>query len=214
MLPSSPAASVIHPAQAPAADGEPPSVTISNPAPGQTLSGRSPVAANVHDDSGITSVQFLLDGRPIGAPESHGPCALDLRTTRCSPGRHVLSARATTPRATPPIEPCGGHHREPRRWGSILITDVQTTAEGRGTVRSRRFTDAEPGKLLLAFVAGQGPAGRRQSATVTGGGLHRRLISRANSQPGDAEVWAARAHHAVIDASLRRECGSAAAGPR
>jgi hypothetical protein len=49
------------------------------------------------------------------------------------------------------------------------------------------------GDLLVAYVAGRGPAGKAQSATVTAAGLKWTLVARADTGRGDAEVWYARA---------------------
>jgi serine protease len=49
------------------------------------------------------------------------------------------------------------------------------------------------GDLLVAYVAGRGPSGHAQSATVTASGLTWTLVARSNAGRGDAEVWAARA---------------------
>jgi serine protease len=47
--------------------------------------------------------------------------------------------------------------------------------------------------LLVAYVAGRGPAGKAQLATVTASGLKWTLVGRSDAGRGDAEVWAARA---------------------
>lgn len=49
------------------------------------------------------------------------------------------------------------------------------------------------GDLLVAFVAGRGPAGKSQTAAVSSVGLKWTFVGRENAGRGDAEVWYARA---------------------
>jgi hypothetical protein len=55
------------------------------------------------------------------------------------------------------------------------------------------FSTSQPGELLVAFVGYDGPASSAQTATVTGAGLAWKLVTRANSQAGTAEIWVAQA---------------------
>jgi hypothetical protein len=48
------------------------------------------------------------------------------------------------------------------------------------------------GDLLVAFVAGRGPAGKGQTAVVSSGGLKWTFVGRENTGRGDAEVWYAK----------------------
>ena len=54
------------------ADSSPPSVTITAPAAGATLSGTVPVAASASDNVGVAGIQFELDGRS-GSTSQPGP---------------------------------------------------------------------------------------------------------------------------------------------
>jgi hypothetical protein len=84
-----------------------------------------------------------------------------------------------------------------------LITDVQISVQGRSTVTTPAFHNAQPGELLLAFVSSDGPYGAgKQSATVSGAGLTWTLLKRANSSPGDAEIWSARAPATLTNATV------------
>ncbi|GAA5185533.1 hypothetical protein GCM10023322_29790 [Rugosimonospora acidiphila] len=70
--------------------------------------------------------------------------------------------------------------------------DKTVSVNGANTVTAR-IAPANPGDLLVAFVAADGPSGKTQSATVSGGDLHWTLAKRENTQYGDSEIWTARA---------------------
>lgn len=68
-------------------------VSLTAPRHGTTVSGIAPVTATVSSNTGGVSVQFLLDGHPLG-PEQAGPSfALPWDTTTIPNGSHTLSAR-------------------------------------------------------------------------------------------------------------------------
>ena len=72
----------------------PPSVTITNPADGSTVSSSLSVTADASDDIGVTQVEFLVDGTSIGVDTS-APYSASWDTTTVSDGSHTLSAVAT-----------------------------------------------------------------------------------------------------------------------
>jgi hypothetical protein len=76
--------------------GPPPTVSLSAPANGATVSGSAvTVSATASSASGIANVQFLLDGAPLGVPVTTSPYTLTWNTTSVGNGTHSLSARAT-----------------------------------------------------------------------------------------------------------------------
>lgn len=76
-------------------DTQPPSVALTAPPNNATVSGASvPVAASASDTVAVTSVQFLLDGAPLGTPISNAPYALTWDTTSAPDGIHTLGAQA------------------------------------------------------------------------------------------------------------------------
>ena len=50
-----------------------PTVAITTPSSGTTVSGTLFVAADAADDNGVAGVQFLLDGQPLGAEVTTAP---------------------------------------------------------------------------------------------------------------------------------------------
>jgi thermitase len=77
-------------------DSTPPSVSMTAPAAGATVSGVVAVSANATDNVGVSSVQFKLDGANLGAPVTTGGPAYSLNwdTTGAPNGSHTLSAVA------------------------------------------------------------------------------------------------------------------------
>ncbi|MBX3698324.1 MAG: PHB depolymerase family esterase [Dokdonella sp.] len=78
-------------------DTTPPSVSLTFPAAGASLSGTVTLSATASDNVGVSSVAFLLDGNEIGSGgqgSPSGPWTLDWNTTGQTGGNHVLSVRA------------------------------------------------------------------------------------------------------------------------
>jgi hypothetical protein len=181
-----------------------PSVTLINPMSRQTVSGTIPVAAGARDDVAVHSVQFEVDGRPLGAPVTVAPYAVQWDTEAVPDGTHILSALATNAGgvrgATTDVTVTVANPAPPM---TCFVLQVQVGARGRGTVTSPSFHTAAPGQTVLAFVAGDGPrAGTRQTATVSGAGLTWRLVKRADTGHGDAEIWAATAPRVLTKATV------------
>ena len=65
------------------------------PAQGTFVGASVNVAATATDTVGVQSVQFLLDGSPLGVPDTATPFAMTWTTAGASAGLHTLAARAT-----------------------------------------------------------------------------------------------------------------------
>ena len=75
-------------------DVTPPTVTISSPAAGAAVRGTVAVLAAASDDVAVTTVQFKLDGAPLGPADLLAPYAATWNTTLSAGGAHVLAAVA------------------------------------------------------------------------------------------------------------------------
>jgi len=75
-------------------DSTPPTVSITAPANGATVSGTISVSADASDNVGVAGVQFLLDGAALGAEDTAAPYSVALDTTRVANGSHTLAATA------------------------------------------------------------------------------------------------------------------------
>ena len=74
----------------------PPSVMLTGQAEGSTLTGIVTLSAVVDDDVPLGSLQFLVDGQPVGAPLRSAPFSLLWDSgSVSSKGAHTLAARAT-----------------------------------------------------------------------------------------------------------------------
>jgi hypothetical protein len=72
----------------------PPTVSMTAPASGATVAGKTTLAADASDPVAVAGVQFLLDGSPLGAEVTSAPYTLIWDTTTTSDGSHTLEARA------------------------------------------------------------------------------------------------------------------------
>jgi hypothetical protein len=75
-------------------DQSPPTVTITGPSPASAVEGAVTIAATAVDDIGVTSVQFMVDGLPLGEPDSAAPYEATWSTTNLPNGTHTVSALA------------------------------------------------------------------------------------------------------------------------
>jgi glucose/arabinose dehydrogenase/PKD repeat protein len=75
-------------------DTTPPTVSITAPAAGSTVSGTVTVTANGSDNVGVTGVQFLVDGANLGAEDGAAPYGTSWDSTTVADGSHTLLARA------------------------------------------------------------------------------------------------------------------------
>jgi hypothetical protein len=72
----------------------PPTVSISNPADGSTVSGTQSVTADAADAIGVSGVQFMLDGNNLGAEDTTAPYFVSWDTKTASNATHSLTAVA------------------------------------------------------------------------------------------------------------------------
>ena len=71
----------------------PPTVSITSPASGATVSGTITITTNV--SANTTRVQFSVDGTGVGAASTNPPFSFPLNTTALSNGVHSLTAKAS-----------------------------------------------------------------------------------------------------------------------
>jgi hypothetical protein len=75
-------------------DTTPPTVAITAPAPGASVSELVTVTASASDNAGVAGVRFQLDGNDLGSEVNSVPFALDWITASASNGPHTLTAIA------------------------------------------------------------------------------------------------------------------------
>lgn len=79
----------------PTVDTEPPTISLTNPRFGQTVSGTVNIQAQASDDEGVAQVQFEIDGSPLGSPDRSAPYALSWNTKSVADGVYSITATAT-----------------------------------------------------------------------------------------------------------------------
>src|SRR5205085_1293614 len=75
-------------------DTTPPTVSITNPSEGTTISGSVTVSATATDNVGVAGVQFKLDGVNLGAEATTAPYSIAWNTATAANGSHTLTAVA------------------------------------------------------------------------------------------------------------------------
>jgi hypothetical protein len=75
-------------------DGTAPTVALTAPTAGATVSGTVSVTANASDNIGAAGVQFKLDGASLGAEDTASPYSASWNTTTTANGNHTLTAIA------------------------------------------------------------------------------------------------------------------------
>jgi hypothetical protein len=71
-----------------------PTVSLTAPAAGASLSNTVTVSASASDAVGVQSVQFQLDGQPLGAADTASPYSVSWDTKTATDGPHSLTAVA------------------------------------------------------------------------------------------------------------------------
>ena len=77
-----------------ATDTTPPSVSVTDPIDGAEVSGTVPLTANASDDTGVTGVQFKLDGVDLGVEDVTAPYTISWDTSTVANGAHAITAVA------------------------------------------------------------------------------------------------------------------------
>jgi hypothetical protein len=75
-------------------DATPPSVSVTGPASGATVSGNTAITATASDNVGVAGVRFLVDGTPVGAEDTTAPYETTWNTATASNGSHTVTAQA------------------------------------------------------------------------------------------------------------------------
>ncbi len=169
-----------------------PAVRIVNPGTGQTVFGITALTAQASDSVGVRSVRFLLDGHALGPALRSPPYSMHWDTRAAAAGSHVLSARVLDALGHSTSTHISITVHNPSPPMTCFVLQKQESAHGTATVSVPAFSTVVADETLLAFVSGDGPNGAgQQSAAMSGGGLHWKLVTRADGSSGDAEVWQA-----------------------
>ena len=188
----------------PPPDTTKPQVSVTNPVGGTTIGGIVSLGATAADDVGVTSVQFKLDGQPLGAAITSPPFLAQWDTRTASAGQHTITAEARDAAGnvgvSSPVVVTVDNSAPPP---AVISIDKLVYKHGNGTLTSPALSTAAAGEWIFAFVSADGPqASQAQRTTVTGGGLTWSLVKRSDSQAGVSEIWAAKATGQLSSATV------------
>jgi hypothetical protein len=169
----------------------PPSVQITTPNAGSTVSAVVTVAANAASGQGIASVTFYVDGAQIGTPITAPPFLTTWDTETSTAGQHALTATAIDSTGNSGTSPGVTVTVDNSHPPNVIGKDVVVSVDGSGPMTAPMITTSQNGELLVAFVCYDGPSGSPQTAAVSSPGVTWRLVKRSNHQAGTAEIWIA-----------------------
>jgi hypothetical protein len=180
---------------------QPPEVGVTAPSPGATVSGTSvTLTANASDPSGISTVQFLVDGSPVGSPAMAPPYTSSWDSTTVPNGVHTITAQATNGfgmvSTSAPMQVTVSNVAP-----SGPKVDAKVSIEGNGSLTTPAFSTSQAGDVLVAFSSSDGSA-KPQTLSTSGAGLTWTLARRTNMQAGDTEIWTATAPSALSNVTV------------
>ena len=143
-----------------AADTTPPTVSITAPAAGATVSAAVNVNANASDNGSVAGVQFKVDGANIGAEDTTVPYSVSWDTFSAGNGAHTLSAVARD----------GAGNTAPSAGVSVTVSNTGSP----GLVGAWAFDEGSG--TTVADQSGKGNGGTLTNATwVTTGKFNKAL---------------------------------------
>jgi hypothetical protein len=164
-----------------ATDNTPPTVQLTAPTDGATLSGSVLLAATAGDNAGVSRVEFLVDGAQVGS-DATAPYELTWNSATVSDGPHTVTARAVdgagnTATSARSVTTSNGVTGTTVTFAGLAAEDgyVKAFADGTspavgtlGTLAIGRGTDGKYNRTILSFDTSSLPDGAViTSATVT-----------------------------------------------
>jgi Bacterial Ig domain/Lysyl oxidase len=179
----------------------PPTVALTSPINGSSVTGTVTLRATATATlSPVQSVQFLVDGAPVGTATLNA--GIYSATWNSTPGSHIITVQATASGSgfigtAAPVSVI-----VPTQTGSFVV-DQTILVDGISAATTPAFSTSTANELLLAFIGSDGPvASQSQSMNVSGAGLTWTLVVRTNAQAGDAEIWAASAPSSLSNVAV------------
>lgn len=147
-------------------DTTPPTATITSPAGGATVTGTVTVSATATDDVAVASVQFMLDGANLGAPDTAAPYSISWDTTTASNGGHTLTAVATdTSGNSGTSAPVAVTVSNPSGSTDVYFRQAESLSFSGGYAATTNCACSSPSGG--SFARHQGTAGSQGSVTLT-----------------------------------------------
>ncbi|HEY0685002.1 MAG TPA: Ig-like domain-containing protein [Steroidobacter sp.] len=169
--------------QASGGDTQPPMISITQPANGDTVNGTRTIAVTATDNVGVVGVRFTIDGTAFGEEDTTAPfVSMSWDTAAVTNGIHTLSATARDAAGLTSTETItvtvnhsgtvsGGSWCNPATWGGAVPTATSDV-----TISNAVVLDCNADVRSLTILAGgKLTASRSQSSTLT---LHGNLVVR------------------------------------
>jgi hypothetical protein len=145
-------------------DSTPPTVSITAPAGGSTVTGTVNITANASDNVAVAGVQFKVDGVNVGGEDTSAPYSASWDTLPAAAGAHTLTAVArdgatnSTTSApvsvsvnNPPVDNSGLVGAWGFEEGTGATADDSSTANNDGSISGAAWTDSGRFGKALAF---------------------------------------------------------------
>lgn len=180
-------------------DNAAPTVAITAPVSGATVSGSVTVSANASDNGAIAGVQFRLDGANLGGEDTTSPYAVSWDTTTAADGAHTLTAVAR--------DASGGTATSAAVTVTVSnVTETVTRIEDpsasiayAGSWALGNTAKAWSGGTAALATGGPSATGEATRATLTFTGTGVRWIGFTGPQAGIARVYLDGALVATVD---------------
>jgi chitodextrinase len=166
--------------------------------------------AAASDDVGVAGYRVFRDGTPVGTTAS--PAYTDSGLATATTYTYTVEAYDAAGNRSPASDPATVTTSTDTAAQLALDKVVTTHQSTNGSsIASPAISTAQPGELLVAFLASDGPgSGALSFSSVSGGGLTWRLRQRTNTRAGTAEIWQAAAPSALnnVVVTATRSAGS------
>jgi glucose/arabinose dehydrogenase/chitodextrinase len=144
-------------------DTTPPTVSLTTPTAGSTVSGTLTVSANASDNVGVVGVRFILDGVDIASEDTTAPYGVSWATTTATNGTHTLTARARDAAGNATTS------------SPVTVTVSNTTPPPAGIVAGYAFDDGSG--TTAADASGHGITGTLTNGPTWGPGRYAGAIN-------------------------------------
>ncbi len=134
----------------PPLDTAPPTVSVTSPASGATVSGTVALAATASDDVGVTQVEFRVDGTLVGT-DATAPYGTTWDASAASIGFHTVAATAYDAAGNSSTSAITVILDNTAPTGAIVINDGAFATRTRAVTLSLSATDVGSGVSTMAF---------------------------------------------------------------
>src|SRR5438445_3989001 len=136
----------------PPADTTAPTVTLTSPSSGATVTGAFTVTASATDEVGVVGVQFTLDGANLGGEHTVAPYEVSWNSSTVPNGAHVLAAVARDAAGNQQISSVGVTVANDTTAPTVTMTSPAVGATIRGTISLNAGASDDVGVAGVQFM--------------------------------------------------------------